>query len=59
MVLLSSVNTMEADFNTQTTSPCPCAVSVQYGAVCVATSVSMCRVYFMIMPWGTWSVGYL
>ena len=42
MVLLSSVNTMEADFDTQTTSPCPCAVSVQCDAVGVATSVSMC-----------------
>ena len=50
MVLLSSVNTMEADFDTQTTSPYPCAVSVQCGAVSVqcgavgvvATGISMC-----------------
>ena len=45
MVLLSSVNTMEADFDTQTTSPCPCPVSVQCGAVGVVTSVSMFRIH--------------
>ena len=39
MVLLSSVNAMKDDFDTQTTSPCPCAVSVQCGVVDVATSV--------------------
>ena len=44
-VLLSSVNIMEADFVTQTTSPCPCPVSVQCGAVGVVTSVSMFRIY--------------
>ena len=42
MVLLSSVNTVEADFDTQTISPCPRAVSVRCGAVGVATSVFMC-----------------
>ena len=45
VVLLSSVNTMEADFDTQTTSPCPCPVSVQCGLVGVVTSVSMFRIY--------------
>ena len=45
VVLLSSVNTMEADFDTQTTSPCPCPVSVQCGAVGVVTSVSTFRIY--------------
>ena len=45
MVLLSSVNTMEADFDTQTTSPCPCPVSVQCDAVGVVTSVSTFRIY--------------
>ena len=45
MVLSSSVNTIEADFDTQTTSPCSCPVSVQCGAVGVVTSVSMFRVY--------------
>ena len=34
---------MEADFDTQTTSPCPCPVSVQCGVVgVVATGISMC-----------------
>ena len=40
MVLLSSVNTMEADFDTQASFPCTRAVSVQCGAVGVVTSVS-------------------
>ena len=42
MVLLSSVNTMEADIDMQTTFQCPRAVSVQCGPVGVVTSVSMC-----------------
>ena len=45
VVLLSSVNTMEADFVTKTTSPCPCPVSVQCGTVGVVTSVSMFCIY--------------
>ena len=45
MVLLSSVNTMEADSDTQTSSPCPRAVSVQCGPVGVATSVSTFRIH--------------
>ena len=39
---MSSVNTMEADFDTQRTSPHPRAVNVQCGAVGMVTSVSMC-----------------
>ena len=45
MVLLSIVSTMEADFVTQTTSPCPCPVSVQCVAVGVVTRVSMFRIH--------------
>ena len=36
---VSSANTMEADFDTQASFPCPRAVSVQCGAVGVVTSI--------------------